>query len=142
MFDDDGQYMGGVQDGKPHGFGTYNGDEYQYTGDYKDGKFHGLGLYQSNEYQYFGNYTDGEFDGVGFKMGGNDYYKGEFKMGKKHGMALYRNLAGKIHMCKFDNDMSKTNDKVTKDELEAKVGHLDMEKYQADMAPKIQEIEN
>jgi hypothetical protein len=121
--------MGEVKNGKPHGFGVYSGDEYQYTGNYKDGVFHGEGMYQSNEYQYFGNYTDGEFDGVGFKMGGKEYYKGEYKMGKKEGMALFRDMAGKIHMCKFANNMQKTSQKVTKAELEAVVGHLDMNKY-------------
>jgi len=56
IFDDDGCYTGEVNDGKPHGFGVYNGNEYQYTGEYRDGIFHGEGMYQSNKYQYVGGY--------------------------------------------------------------------------------------
>lgn len=71
----------------------------------------------------------GTFDGVGLKFGGSEYYKGEFKDGKKHGIALYKDLAGNAHLGEFINDSSKAGATVSKDELEAKVGHLDVNQF-------------
>jgi hypothetical protein len=64
-------------------------------------------------------------------MAGADYYKGEWENGKKHGMALYKDLAGKVHMCKFVNDSAKTSETVEKEVLDQKVGHLDLNKQMA-----------
>lgn len=82
----------------------------------------------------------GQFDGVGLKFGASEYYKGEFKQGKRHGLALYKDLAGNAHVGEFANDSAKTGATVSKEELEQKVAHLDVAKYQTESQQKIEEM--
>ena len=92
---DNGDYIGEIRDGLPHGKGVYkykNGDEY--NGEFKNGMKNGNGYYKNNEGEYEGLWKNDKKDGQGkytFKNG--DLYIGEFKadMFSGQGFLLYSN---------------------------------------------------
>ena len=92
----DGQYVGEVKDGLPHGMGTltYNpGHERKlYEGTWLNGEFHGKGVLKfSNEDQFQGQWENGQLHGQGlqFFADGNKY-EGSFIKGKRQGAGTIR----------------------------------------------------
>jgi hypothetical protein len=111
----DGLYTGEIENGIPHGQGTYtfpNGEKYvgkfhdgkrhgqgtftysygeKYVGEFKDGKRHGHGIFTSPYgTKYVGEYKDDKRHGQGtFTLSTGEKYEGEFQDNKRHGHGIF-----------------------------------------------------
>ena len=100
------QYVGGIQDGKLSGKGTYsftNGDKY--VGGFEAGKKHGQGTltYPDGE-KYVGEYKDGLSNGQGtYTWNNGNKYVGEFKDDKMHGQGAYTWVSGTTYVGEWKN---------------------------------------
>jgi hypothetical protein len=71
IVDDDYQYIGGLEDGKYEGEGTYistKGDGLKYVGEWSNGKQHGLGIMTNPSpdiHKYVGGFNNGKLHGKG-----------------------------------------------------------------------------
>ena len=84
--DNDGKYIGEIENGKPNGTGTITfPDGQKYVGEYKDGKKHGQGTYTYTDgRKYVGEFKNGNFwNGTTYKIDGNifeEWVNGKFKL--------------------------------------------------------------
>jgi len=84
-----GVYIGELKNGKPHGFGKHETNDYIYEGEYVDGKRCGKGRYSSkkDDYVYEGEYLDNYSHGRGLITNNNGCKtEAEFVKGKMHGV--------------------------------------------------------
>lgn len=92
----EGTYVGDLQDGQPHGYGTLTyhpgNDRIRYTGLWKSGKFHGKGIliYADNS-RYEGTFKEGAVTGKGIKhFADHSIYEGPLIRGQMHGKGTMR----------------------------------------------------
>jgi hypothetical protein len=82
--ENDGKYIGEIENGKPNGTGTITfPDGRKYFGEFKDGVFHdqGTGTW-SDGHKYVGEFKDGVFHGQGtYTSPDGRKYEGEWKGG-------------------------------------------------------------
>jgi hypothetical protein len=64
-WENEGAYVGEVQNGKFHGYGAYKDADSSYVGDFFEGKKHGLGRSFSKDGAYIGGFKHGSFHGNG-----------------------------------------------------------------------------
>jgi len=99
--ENDGKYVGEIENGKPNGHGTLtstDGDKYE--GQWKDGEKYGQGTYiWSNGEKYEGEWKDGLIHGQGtYNWSYGKKYVGEWKNGKEWNLTSYDkhgNILGK-----------------------------------------------
>ena len=83
--ENDGKYVGEIENGKPNGTGTITfPDGTMYEGEFKDGEYHGQGTYTSSDgRKYEGEFKYGVFHGHGTWTSPNGKkYVGEYKDGQ------------------------------------------------------------
>lgn len=92
----DGQYVGDVRDGQPHGRGTMQYypalERRRYEGEWQEGEFHGRGLLiYSDGRRYEGQWENGLFHGQGvfIQADGRSRYEGEWQFGGQHGKGKF-----------------------------------------------------
>lgn len=105
----DGQYIGDLQDGVPHGRGTltyHPGNvRKKYEGEWVNGLFHGRGVLRfSNEDRHEGQWENGRLHGQCILFAANgDKYEGSCVDGQPHGHGTQRNAKGHIYVGGFEN---------------------------------------
>lgn len=106
----EGQYVGDVKDGVPHGRGTltyHPGMELKkYEGQWEKGKFHGRGVLKySNERRYEGQWENGLRHGKGIEFYANGAkYEGDFFHDKKQGKGKMRYADGDTYDGGWENN--------------------------------------
>jgi hypothetical protein len=99
----DGEYIGDVLNGVPHGRGTLichpGNDCSEYTGKWKNGKFHGEGMLTfANGDKMTGQWKAGFMYGKGcYEFESGSKYKGEFLKSMFHGMGIIRYVNGDVY---------------------------------------------
>ena len=92
-------YIGGFQDGKYSGQGTFTAPDGQiYVGEYKDGtpNGHGTHRFRTGE-KYIGAFRDGRYNGHGtFTFGDRRKYVGDYKDGRPHGHGMEYRADGAV----------------------------------------------
>lgn len=99
-----GVYIGELNNGKPHGFGKHETDDYIYEGEYVDGKRCGKGRYTSkkDDYIYEGEYLDNYSHGRGFITSSiGSKIEAEFVKGKMHGFYKSLHANGYVSMGQY-----------------------------------------
>ena len=110
---EDGEYIGEINEGLPHGHGTFkykNGDEYD--GEFKDGLFEGKGKHTTkNGDEYIGQFKKGKREGSGiYTFSNGDFYKGEFKEDMFHGKGLLFYINGNKTIGMWKNNKRNGNE--------------------------------
>ena len=104
--ENDGKYVGEIENGKPNGTGTITfPDGPKYEGEFKDGEYDGQVTFTSPDGdKYVGEFKDDEFHGqVTYTWSDGDKYEGKFKDGEnwigtgynKNGEIVVRFVNGK-----------------------------------------------
>ena len=85
-----GTYSGEQRDGKPHGFGSLQTDDFHYIGEFSEGLFCGKGKQEwSNGREYDGEYVNGLPNGKGTSREVDGIFQGEWLDGVMHGHGIY-----------------------------------------------------
>jgi hypothetical protein len=106
----DGQYVGDVKDGVPHGRGklTYYPGEVRkkYEGQWENGQFHGRGILKfSNGDQFEGQWENGLQHGEGLRtLANGTKYEGSFERGNRHGKGTCNYANGDTYVGDWEND--------------------------------------
>ena len=110
---EDGEYIGEINEGLPHGHGTFkykNGDEYD--GEFKFGLFEGEGRHTTkNGDEYIGQFKEGKREGNGtYTFSNGDFYKGEFKEDMFHGKGFLFYINGNKTIGMWKNNKRNGNE--------------------------------
>ncbi len=107
----EGQYIGDVQNGLPHGRGTLTyhpgSERKKYEGEWENGQFHGRGILRfSNENRYEGQWNQGKLHGQGIKFfASGAKYEGGFINGNYHGQGTIRYDDGSTYVGNWANGL-------------------------------------
>lgn len=100
----DGIYEGELQDGMPHGSGTWEDEEgHRYSGEWHEGRMHGEGTFTwASGHEYTGEYRDDLRHGYGVYVWANgDRYEGEFVDNEMHGEGTLELVPGDTYEGEF-----------------------------------------
>ncbi len=99
-------YVGGIVDGKRHGFGELtfsNGSKY--IGEFKDGKKEGRGTYVTKREMYVGEWKNDAKNGYGVQYESDgSRYEGIFMHDKTNGRGVFTYKDGTYEIAKYHND--------------------------------------
>ena len=114
------KYIGQMQDGLFHGFGTYyfvNGDTY--TGEFNNDLMEGKGEYKYIDGHYYkGDFKNDKFNGFGtYYYDNNNYYVGRFKDDLMIGKLINKEYDN-VFECIFQNDKLIKHNTIYKSDIE------------------------
>lgn len=98
-------YDGEWKNGKKHGLGTLQTEDYKYTGEWEDDKQNGKGTLNSDNFDYIGEWRNGLHDGKGTYSTKEFTYTGKFKENKYNGKGYINYKTGGTEEGEWENDI-------------------------------------
>jgi hypothetical protein len=124
----DGEYVGDVLNGVPHGRGTLTYhpamDRTEYKGEWKEGEFHGRGVLTfTSGSKMTGTWVNGFLEGEGiYEWESGAKYQGTFKNSQFHGKGKCRNEDGSNYTGDFENGQEHGQGTYTKSDGDSYTG--------------------